>query len=168
MLFREIQQGYPVYILNKQDMTVTEGKVTGNTFPRMDTVNGKTQMVVDVNIEMNGKTATYTIPESISVTFAGNLVLATDQEGLAREVEVMKNNAEKRLASVDKDKMIVDKAKSLLAELNPIYKEKQQTEQRFGKIEGSITDLKDMIKSQQEMMKQQQEMMSKFIAEFKS
>ena len=161
MQFKYIQQGYSVYILNKQDMTVTQGKVTGNTFPRMDTINGKTQMVVDVNIEADGKTATYTIPETLSVTFAGNLVLSTDQEGLAREVEAMKNNAEKRLASVDKDKMIVEKATSLLAELNPIYKEKQQTEQRFGKIEGAITDLKELMKSQQEMM-------ANFIKEFKS
>lgn len=43
MQFKDIQQGYSVYILNKQDMTVTQGKVTGNTFPRMDTINGKTQ-----------------------------------------------------------------------------------------------------------------------------
>ena len=161
MQFKDIQQGYSVYILNKQDMTVIQGKVTGNTFPRMDTINGKTQMVVDVNIEADGKTATYTIPETLSVTFAGNLVLSTDQEGLAREVEAMKNNAEKRLASVDKDKMIVEKATSLLAELNPIYKEKQQTEQRFRKIEGAITDLKELMKSQQEMM-------ANFIKEFKS
>lgn len=57
--------------------------------------------------------------------------------------------------------MIVEKATSLLAELNPIYKEKQQTEQRFGKIEGAITDLKELMKSQQEMM-------ANFIKEFKS
>ena len=161
MQFKDIQQGYTVHILNKQDMTYIQGKVTGNTFPRMETINGKAQMVVDVNIEVDGKTATYTIPESLSVTFAGNLVLSTDREALSREVEAMKNNAEKRLANVDSDKKIVERASNLLAELNPIYKQKQDTEKRFGEIEGSITDLKEMMKAQQDMMQ-------KFIEEFKS
>lgn len=161
MQFKDIQQGYTVHILNKQDMTYIQGKVTGNTFPRMETINGKAQMVVDVNIEVDGKTATYTIPESLSVTFAGNLVLSTDREALSREVEAMKNNAEKRLANVDRDKKIVERASNLLAELNPIYKQKQDNEKRFGQIEGSITDLKEMMKAQQDMMQ-------KFIAEFKS
>lgn len=38
------------------------------------------------------------------------------------------------------------------AQLNPMYKEKQETEQRFGKIEGSIGEMKELTKKQQEMM----------------
>jgi hypothetical protein len=40
-------------------------------------------------------------------------------------------NAEQVLASASKAQNIIDKAPSLLAELNPMYKEKQETEQRF-------------------------------------
>nr|DAH23874.1 MAG TPA: hypothetical protein [Bacteriophage sp.] len=36
-------------------------------------------MVIDVTIESNGKTATYTIPENLSVTYAGDIVLSTDK-----------------------------------------------------------------------------------------
>lgn len=54
-----------------------------------------------------------------------------------------------------------DNAPSLLAELNPMYKEKQETEQRFGKIEGSIGEMK-------ELMKKQQEMVENFIKKFES
>ena len=39
-------------------------------------------MVIDVTIESNGKTATYTIPENLSVTYAGDIVLSTDKQGL--------------------------------------------------------------------------------------
>lgn len=49
----------------------------------------------------------------------------------------------------------------LLAELNPMYKEKQETEQRFGKIEKSISGM-------EELMKKQQEMMENFIKKFES
>lgn len=140
-----------------------QGKATQVSFPRleMNQKTGKTEMVVDVTIEANGKMATYAIPESHSVTYAGHLVLSTEKSGLTSEVEAQKANAEQVLASASKAQNIIDKAPSLLAELNPMYKEKQETEQRFGKIEGSIGEMK-------ELMKKQQEMMENFIKKFES
>lgn len=163
LLFKDIKQNYPVYILDTQEFSVVQGKATQVSFPRleMNQKSGKTEMVVDVTIDANGKTATYTIPESLSVTYAGHLVLSTEKSGLAGEVEVQKANAEQILASATKAQNIIDKAPSLLAELNPIYKEKQETEQRFGKIEKSIN-------SMEELMKKQQEMMANFIKKFES
>ena len=120
-----------------------------------------TEMVVDVTIEANGKMATYAIPENHSVTYAGHLVLSTEKSGLMSEVEAQKANAEQVLASASKAQNVIDKAPSLLAELNPMYKEKQETEQRFGKIEKSISGM-------EELMKKQQEMIEKFIKKFES
>lgn len=122
---------------------------------------GRTTLPTSVTIEANGKMATYAIPESHSVTYAGHLVLSTEKSGLTSEVEAQKANAEQVLASASKAQNIIDKAPSLLAELNPMYKEKQETEQRFGKIEGSIGEMK-------ELMKKQQEMMENFIKKFES
>lgn len=156
MLFKDLKQNYPVYILDKQELTLTQGKVTSVSFPRMNTNQsiGKVEMVVDVSIEANNKTATYTIPENLAITYTGNLVLSTDKLGLSGEIEAMKNTAEQLLASVDKQKDILAKSTALLAELNPIYKDKQETEARFNKMESSISEMKDMIAS--------------FIKEFKS
>jgi hypothetical protein len=120
---------------------------------------GRTEMVVDVTVEVDGKTATYAIPENLSVTFAGNLVLSTDKQGLTGEVEALVANAEQIIASVPRANKIKAEAPAMLASLNPVYKEKQETEQRFGKIEGSISEMK-------ELMKQQQEMMTNFIKKF--
>lgn len=146
-----------------QEFSLIQGKATQVSFPRleMNQKTGKTEMVVDVTIEANGKMATYTIPESHSVTYAGHLVLSTEKSGLTSEVEAQKANAEQVLASASKAQNIIDKAPSLLAELNPMYKEKQETEQRFGKIEKSISGM-------EELMKKQQEMMENFIKKFES
>lgn len=154
LLFKDIKQNYPVYILDTQEFSLIQGKATQVSFPRleMNQKTGKTEMVVDVTIEANGKMATYAIPESHSVTYAGYLVLSTEKSGLTSEVEAQKANAEQVLASASKAQNIIDKAPSLLAELNPMYKEKQETEQRFGKIEGSIGEMKELMKKQQEMM----------------
>ena len=156
MLFKEIKQNYPVYILDKQEFQIIQGKATAVSFPRveMNQKTGRTEMVVDVTVEANGKTATYPIPDNLSVTFAGNLVLSTDKQGLTGEVEAMVANADQILASVQQAQKIKDTASAILAALNPVYKEKQETEKRFGKIEGSISDMRDMMQKQQKMMEE--------------
>ena len=129
MAFKDVKQSYSVYMLNKQNMTILDSKVISVGFPHMDMNNkpqlGQSQMVVDVTIESEGKTATYTIPENLSVTYAGDIVLSTDKQGLLFEIEAMKNSAEKVLESVPRQREIIDKATTLLADLNPIYKEKK-------------------------------------------
>lgn len=149
MTFKDIKQSYSVYILNKQDISITDGKVISVGFPHMDLnskpVIGQSQMVVDVTIESNGKTATYTIPENLAVTYAGDIVLSTDKQGLIAEVESMKNTAEKILESVPRQQEVINKTTTLLADLNPIYKEKKETEQRFSKIEESISRMETTV-----------------------
>lgn len=164
--FKDIKQNYPVFILNKQELTVTQGKVTAAAFPRLDlnpqkAATSPTQMVVDITIEANGKTATYTIPEQLSVTYAGDIVLSTESTGLVSEIEAMKASAEQALANVNRHKEVLAKASDLLASLNPAFKQKQETEKRFGQIESSIGEIKDILKAQQEAM-------ANFIKEFKS
>ena len=109
MQFKDIQQGCAVYILNKQDMTVTEGKVNSKSFPYMKTINGITQMVLDVGIEAAGKTATYAIPENLMTTYAGDLVVTTERKNLIPEVKRVMNEAEKLLASNEKLKSLNEK-----------------------------------------------------------
>lgn len=64
MQFKDIKQNYPVFVLDKNEMSVTTGKATAVGFPRMEMnpKNGKQEIVVDVTIEASGKTGTYTIP----------------------------------------------------------------------------------------------------------
>lgn len=149
MAFKDVKQNYSAYILNKQDMTITDGKVVSVGFPHMDLNQkqtiGQSQMVVDITIESSNKTATYTIPENLSITYAGDIVLSTDKICLAREVESMKNTAEKIIESVPKQKEVIEKATALLADINPVYKEKKETEQRFAKIEESINRMESTV-----------------------
>lgn len=163
ILFRDVKQNYPVYIFDNQEFELIQGKAVEVGFPRleMNPKTGKSEMVVDVAIEANGKNATYAIPENMSVTWAGNLVLATDKSGLISEVESAVERAKQIIAAAPKAQKVIDKAPVLLADLNPAFKEKQETEQRFSKIENSIGRM-------EELMQKQQEMMSNFIKKFES
>lgn len=145
MTFKELKQGYPVYILDKENLKVKNGKVQNASFPRVDMMEGQRQMVVDVTVECDGKTATYTMPEDSCVVYAKNLVISTHTQGLTAEVEKMKGEAEQILASVDRQNAIIDCADDLLAQLNPTLKEKRETEQRFQKIEGRMNGVDDKL-----------------------
>ena len=154
MLFKDLKTNYPIFILNKQDVSLVQGRVVSVSFPRMDinqSIN-KTEMVVDVSIEVDGKTATYVIPESLSVTYANNLIISTDKQGLLNEVEAMKNNAEQVIASVDRQKEILEKSNALLSELNPIYKDKREADKRFSQIEDSVKEVRESISDIRSMM----------------
>ena len=147
MLFKDIKQNYPVYIFDKQNIKFIQGKTVSVSFPRMENTNpmamGKS--VLDVVIEADGKNATYAIPENVGIVYAGDIVLSTDREGIAREIEAMKTSAEQALVSVERQKAIVEKSTKLLAELNPAFREKQEYEQRLSKMENSIGELKEML-----------------------
>lgn len=150
MLFKDVKQNYPIYILDKQSLTYKQGKATAVGFPRYDTTNGRSgsnAMLIDITIETDGKTATYAIPENLDVTYAGNIVLSTDRDGLSREIESMKSTAEQIIASVHRQEEILEKSTALLSEINPVYKERKETEERFNKIECSVSEMKDMLSS---------------------
>lgn len=148
MTFRETKINDTIHILNKDRMALQQGRVTA-TAPHLDnTYNTMAagQMMRDITIEVDGKNTTYTIPENLAVTYAGSIVLATSQQGLATEVERLKSEAEQALAMMEHHKMIVEKSSGLLAELNPHIREKMENEQRFKSIESDMSGIKSMMK----------------------
>lgn len=147
MVFKDLKQNYPVYILDKENFKFFQGKITNNPFSHLDLVNGTNQMMVDLNVETSDKTLPLTIPENSSITYTknGNLVISVDREGLIQEVQVMINNAEQIISQQDKAKETLKKAKSLMLDMSPQYREKQETELRFNKIENSVDEIKNLL-----------------------
>lgn len=163
MLFKDLKQGYPVYGLYKNDLRAVSGKVVNVGEPYFDSNMPNTQnqgfnrslsplssptlnRVVDVTIEFEGKTNTYTISESSSFVYADNLVMATDKNHILKEVEVIKGQREEIISKIPKYKEEVEKCKSILAAWSPSFKEKEETEKRFNKIEGDVNEIKSDLK----------------------
>lgn len=148
MVFRDLKQNYNLHILNKEGLTVTQAKVTQVGLPRYDS-NVK-QTVVDVTVEYEGKSGTYILPETLSISSNGNIVISTDTESLSREVEAMKNSAERIIASIPHQRKIIERADELLSELSPTYRKDREIDARFNKIESSLSKMNDTF---QEFMK---------------
>lgn len=167
--FKDLKQNNTVHVLDKRDVSIKLGKIVSTTFPRME-VNpqtGQQQMMITFGIEIDGKTSSFSIPESSSVSrcFEIDLVFATDKSLLAREVELICSDADQFLSTVDEQierkKMEKEKGSALLAELSPAYKEKQETEKRFNSIEQRFTDVEENVKEMKDMFKDFMEQVGK-------
>lgn len=147
--FRDVKQGYPVYILDRQKFEVRQGKVASAGFPRLENnpATGRTEMVVDVSVDGgDGRTASYVIPEALSVTYAGDLVVSTERGGLVGEVEAMVSEAKKALSMADRHRAVVDKAPELLAELDAEHRAARETDRRLSALEGTLDELREMMR----------------------
>lgn len=149
MEFKNIQRNHPVFVLDKQQVEVREGKVIDNQ-PHINTgiatISGSGQPMRDITIDVDGKQTIYTIPEHLSVALAGDLVLATEKSDLIPEVGKMVNEADEIIKAYEPSKERKAKGEELLATLNPAIKEKQETEKRFKALEGDISGIRGMVK----------------------
>ena len=157
MNFKELKKGYPVYLLNKDSLDYFQGKVTQDaTPPRMNTTFGQ-PMVVDVSIESNGQIKIWTLPSEQSVAEMqsdSNSVIATDKSVLVTILKSIQNECETYLEQVDSQKQKLNKAKKLSAELDIVYKQQQQTEERFVKLEESINGINKQLSSTENTLSQ--------------
>lgn len=72
MTFKELKQGYNIYILNKDDMIVKQAKVVNVSAPHIDkkTFELGASLVVDVIIDVEGVAKTYTFKEDTETGYA--------------------------------------------------------------------------------------------------
>lgn len=153
MLFKDLKPGYPVYLLQKGDgIKAFQGKtikVSDPYFPPSPIGQippmSTSQRVVDVTLEANGVTNTYSIPETLSVTYANNVVLSTDREGILHDVEAMKGQSEEVVRSVERHRSIIEGCEKILEEWNPAFAEKKEQDKRISGIESEVKGMKKML-----------------------
>ena len=146
MLFKDLKNNYPIFIFDRNDVSVKEGKVVNIGIPHYDLhYNTSTGMVTDVTIKIDDVTKTYTFKDSSEIGYSDNLVISPNRDSILREVEVLKDQSEQALKLIDTHKSNVEKCDKILSEFNPAFREKQENEERFSNLEKSVGDIKNMI-----------------------
>ena len=145
MTFKDIKENNVVYILDKNNLQVIKAKVKNSPIPKIDMNKpnmglSNSSLVVDLDLEINGKVTQYTIPESLEVTYTSTgLVLATESSKLIPEVEALAKEAKDTLAKEAYFKLVLEKSSTLLAELNPQLTERQETDRRLNLLEDKLS-----------------------------
>lgn len=147
MYFKDLKPGYVIYIFNRDNVTVEQVKVTHVSVPHFDSKNypGNTTMVVDVSVGTEGMTKVYTLKNDTDTGYTDQLIITTDKQNIVREIEIAKAQSEEILSQVETHKKRIDKYTKILAEFNPAIKEKQEIDNRFGKLESSINEIKNIL-----------------------
>ena len=164
MTFKELRPNNPIHILDKSEgVKYTEGKVLNVSQPRFDTQPTTQpgampsmqlpQMVVDVTVEANGKTETYKFADNASVGAVGSCLFSTDKEGIVREVDATIADCERYFAEKEMRDKTYEQSKALKSELDLAFREKQETETRFHKIEETQKEQGGMLKEILDILK---------------
>lgn len=145
MIFKDIKQGHTIYLFDRDNIDVKEGKVTATGASHLDKINNMFEMVVDITIDVDGNKQTYTFKDGNEIGYAGQLMITPNRDAIVKEVQMLKSQSEDALSKIDKQKKTVEKCNSLLSTFDPIYKDKKETDERFNKLEQSINDIKELL-----------------------
>ena len=157
MNFKELKPNYPIHILDKtESVKYVLGKVLNVGQPRYDMPAQQApgsmpnfsmpSMKVDVTIESDGKTKTYVFDENAATASVGNVLFSTDKEGIIRELDATITHCEQYLSEEERVKKDLEESKVLKGQLDTSYKDKQETDKRFEKIEKTQEGMGEMLR----------------------
>lgn len=146
ILFKDTKEGQNIYMFNRQTAEFMVGSVSSApTLPHY--VPNQAVLMTDISIKSEGSTKNYSIPENLTVTYAGDWCLATEQQDLLREVEALEIQAEKQINDVPRLEEVREKCKKLKLDLNPQLRQHQETEERLNRMEKNMEDITSMFKT---------------------
>lgn len=144
MFFRDAKAGYPAYIFDRKTVTIKVGKVTNTPMPHFDArMSGR--MVVDLNVDVDGRVMPFVLDECSEVGYADDMVVSVGVEAILREVDRVENQSAEALKMVDYHKEAVEKCEALKREYSPDYRERTEANERMTTLEGKVDKLADAM-----------------------
>lgn len=155
MLLKDCQKGYPIFLLNRNEIVASQGKIVDVSRPHFDNRNPtSTSMVIDVTVEMDGKQTSFVMPESANVAYTDNLVISCDRTDIMREVEAICNRNEEELKQTAMREQTVKKCKSIIEEWNPTIRQQREAEERMSKMEKEMGQMRSDVNDKFERIMQ--------------
>ena len=144
LLFKDLKMGHSVHFFNRKTASYEQGIIaSAPSLPHYQ--SAQPTMVVDVAITVGSDTKTYSIPETLSTTYYGDICISTELPAILNEIDQLSNQAEAAISAMPKWEEIRTKCSDLRDTLNPEIKEKKQLDDRMNKLETSMSDMKQMF-----------------------
>lgn len=150
-----LRQGTPVYVLYKNEPRFAVGKVAqvSNQYPPQfnfqQPINPNTMgMMVDLSIEVDGKTETYPripINSSIAEFPDKGVILSETRDGIVNEINVIRNASQTAIDQVDLHRRIIASCDQLLLDLNPQLKHDQEQASKIARLEEQLAGMSEQI-----------------------
>lgn len=146
MYFKDLKKDYTLFIFNRETLELSKGRVTEDVgTPHYDQSYKLSCQVVDVNFDCKGKLCQYTFKHDDTVGYTGPLVITSNRDVIIREIQVIKDAADKNLEMMSTYQSNSETCSKLLADFDPSIKEKQENNERLTKLENTVGDLRTML-----------------------
>lgn len=147
-MFSDLKKGFQVHALDTNEVPkYSVGKVVAVSEPRympqQAGTYGLQQRVVDLTVELDGETKTYTVPEMQNVAKAMGITLATGLDPIMNELEAIKQNSQDIIDSVDFNKNKIEACTSIMEAINPAFRQTKEQDRRIAGIESKVGELSD-------------------------
>ena len=94
--------------------------------------------VMDLTIEVDGKSMTYVVPENQNVAMANGITLARSVDPIMNHLNAMKRTGTDIVNSVDKNKEIIEACDSILEDINPTFKRSKDQDRKIKGLEDQV------------------------------
>lgn len=166
MLFKELKQGYPIYILDCNKIEVGTGTVTYVGTPHITQdktkiAKGQLQSVIDVTANFGGKTQSIELTDSLSQTMSndGSMLITPNKEDVVNGVRMLQARSEEALRLMPMHEDIKKKCAALLQNIDPVYQQNVAYEKRLNEMQTIIdkqaADTKEMKAMIEKLLKKQ-------------
>lgn len=158
IMFKDLKKGYQVYTLDTSGVPkFFMGTVVNVSEPRFaQSQLGQYQQlqdrVMDLTIEVDGKSMTYVVPENQNVAMANGITLACSVDPIMNHLNAMKRTSTDIVNSVDKNKEIIEACDSILEDINPTFKQTKDQDRKIKNLEekvdrmgSSFDELKELL-----------------------
>lgn len=146
MLFKDLKAGFPIHMFDRANLHYEQGKVMNVGLPKPDMKPGNYgKMQIDVAIQTEKGTNTYELTDSERSAYAGSLLLSTDKECVVAEINLIKTQSEDAISKVEEQKLTIKKCNELLENLDTTFRDKQETEHRFQKMEENFFAMDEKV-----------------------
>lgn len=150
-MFRDLQKGYSVSILEKNNGRIKyhNGTVVSRGEARYENKGfGQpmpTERIIDLTIEFDGKTQTYVVPENGNVASTAAITVACEPSYVTNEVQSMLKKSEDVLASIETHKTNIEECKNILSQINPSIGESQEYNRRLNAMESKMDGMSKLM-----------------------
>ena len=148
-----LRAGTPVYLLYKNDPRFSTGKVisVSNQYPQFNLQqplmpgNGP---VVDLSIEVDGKTETYSrvpLNSTIAEFPDKGVIISETREGIINEVNAIRSASENAINQVEAHKRVIAACDRLMLDLNPQLKREREQANEIANLKQQLLGMSDQI-----------------------
>lgn len=145
-MFKDLKAGDKVYIIfnSEEAVSVKEANVMEIKPPHIDMLSSiPNQLVVDLTIEEDGVKRIYSIPESLSVTYAKDKIIVSDTSELIKETEQIRLRLSEEIDEkvIERKRRKLDQTNDVLSKYSPYFRKEANVESRISNIEMKLEQL---------------------------